>query len=145
MPETSSNSDSRASRYSDGNRIEILVVDDEARIREMLQLFLDSQGYQTHTAAGGEVALTLARRHKPALIIADLMMPGMTGIGLIRELKSDAELQDILILAMTGGSLQNADEAEAAGADGFIAKPFRTAAILEEIKFLLASKQPGQG
>ena len=65
----------------------ILIVDDEEKLRHILQLMLERQGFETAQAANGEEALQLIKRYNFGMIITDLKMPGMEGMGLLREVK----------------------------------------------------------
>ena len=79
----------------------VLVIDDEAEARDLLQRALESDGYQVRTAASGEEGLQLAREHAPAVITLDVMMPGMDGWEVLRQLKADAELQRIPVVMVS--------------------------------------------
>ncbi|MGK5093778.1 response regulator [Deltaproteobacteria bacterium TL4] len=79
----------------------ILVVDDEAQVREMLTLKLTREGYETICASNGEEAIQMFRDQPVDLIITDLLMPGKDGLELIMELRR--EFQDVNIIAISGG------------------------------------------
>ena len=68
-----------------GQGAKVLVVDDEANIRELLSVSLKFQGYEVETAAGGPEAIDRCRNFKPDVLILDVMMPGMDGFGLLRR------------------------------------------------------------
>ncbi len=72
----------------------VLVVDDELDIRVFMTTLLETSGFKPITAEDGEQGLEAARKHKPALVIMDIMMPKESGIYLYRELKKDLELKD---------------------------------------------------
>lgn len=72
----------------------VLVVDDELDIRVFMTTLLETSGYKPITAEDGQQGLVVARKHKPALIIMDIMMPKESGIYMYRELKNDPELKD---------------------------------------------------
>jgi len=72
----------------------VLVVDDELDIRVFLTTLLETSGYKPLTAEDGQQGLDAARKHKPALIIMDIMMPKESGIYMYRELRKDPELKD---------------------------------------------------
>ena len=115
----------------------VLIVEDEVRIRSMLQMLLTTQGYKVITADTADSGLELARQQQPDLVVTDITMPGKSGIDLIKAIRSDSSLAATRILAMTGGSLKAGAEADKAGADGFLAKPFRTATILSEVERII--------
>jgi len=72
----------------------VLVVDDELDIRVFMTTLLETSGYKPITAEDGQQGLEAARKHKPALVIMDIMMPRESGIYLYRELKKDPELKE---------------------------------------------------
>jgi CheY-like chemotaxis protein/anti-sigma regulatory factor (Ser/Thr protein kinase) len=79
----------------------ILVVDDDADSRELLRRTLESEGYAVVTASGGEEGIEAARRVSPSLITLDVMMPGMDGWAVLKELKADRELRRIPVMMVT--------------------------------------------
>ncbi len=110
----------------------ILIVDDNREIRAILEEYLREEGYDAQGAGDGKEAL---KKHGDApfdLIITDLNMPGMTGIELIKELTTDGNTTEFIII--TGyASLDTAIEAVKAGAFDYIVKPFR----IEELKVVI--------
>jgi DNA-binding NtrC family response regulator len=100
----------------------ILVVDDDASLRRVTQLQLEEAGYEVFTAADAAAGLAVMEASVPSLVIADMKMPGMSGIELLRELRSRyPETTVILITAF--GTVQTAVEAMRAGAYDYITKP----------------------
>jgi signal transduction histidine kinase/DNA-binding response OmpR family regulator len=81
----------------------ILVIDDDANARDLLLRTLQSDGHAVVTAESGAEGLDLARKIKPRLITLDVMMPGMDGWAVLKELKSDSELRDIPVIMVTIG------------------------------------------
>ncbi len=79
----------------------ILVIDDDPDSRELLQRTLEADGYTVATAEGGEEGLALARRVKPSLITLDVMMPGMDGWAVLKELKADRSLRNVPVMMVT--------------------------------------------
>jgi signal transduction histidine kinase/DNA-binding response OmpR family regulator len=79
----------------------ILVIDDDQNSRELLQRTLEADGHAVVTASGGEEGLDLARQLQPALITLDVMMPGLDGWAVLKELKSDPALQQIPVMMVT--------------------------------------------
>jgi len=111
----------------------ILIVDDEQKMRHILQLMLEQKGYKTDQAANGEEALALIRTYQYVIIITDLMMPVMDGMTLIREIKKiDPDYPVIVLTAF--GSIESAVEAVREGAIDFITKPFEEEKILLTIE-----------
>jgi two-component system NtrC family response regulator len=104
------------------NRASILVVDDDASLRRVTQMQLEEAGYEVLTAADAAAGLELMEAFVPSLVITDLKIPGMSGIELLRELRSRyPETTVILITAF--GTVQTAVEAMRAGAYDYITKP----------------------
>ena len=93
----------------------ILLVDDDPLINRMYQIKLSEDGYNVQIAANGEEALIKAKKHKPDLILLDLMMPKMNGIEALKELKKDETTKNIKIIILTNledkdGNLEKAKE-----------------------------------
>jgi len=102
----------------------VLVVDDYADAREMYAAWLQVSGYRVAQAGTVTEALQLAVREPPDAILMDLSMPGIDGLEATRRLKGDPRTRHVPILAITGHvESRVADEAAAAGCDGFIVKP----------------------
>lgn len=102
----------------------ILIVDDEARNRRLLEVFAQADGYATISAADGNAALALALSENPDLILLDLMMPGMDGFEVTRWLKANPVTSRLPIIIVT--ALQDVAAHRrmlASGADEFITKP----------------------
>lgn len=79
----------------------VLVVDDEMDIRVFMTTLLETSGFKPVVAEDGKQGLDLARKHKPSLVIMDVMMPKESGIYLYRELKKDPELKDIPVIMVS--------------------------------------------
>ncbi|AHM60151.1 response receiver CheY associated with MCPs of class 34H [Flammeovirgaceae bacterium 311] len=103
----------------------ILVVDDSETIREAVSFTLENAQYEVQKAVDGEDALQMLNTGQYQLIITDLHMPRLDGIGLIKAIRARAEHQFTPILFLTTESqTSRKDEARAAGATGWIVKPF---------------------
>jgi DNA-binding response OmpR family regulator len=102
----------------------VLVVDDEAVNRELLEAILTEAGYQVEQASSGEAALASATSRPPDLILLDLMMPGMSGFELCRRLKAHPSLEGVPVIVVTAlGQVQDKEVALTSGADDFVTKP----------------------
>ena len=111
------------------DKIEILVVDDDEVMRKLLAEVLTREGYQVALAHSGEDALQVLKSKKYPLILSDIRMIELSGIGVLREVKKAAPLS--VVILMTGfGSMEGALEAIQEGAFDYVSKPFK----LEEIK-----------
>ncbi len=123
----------------DGNRI--LIIDDDVSIRNGLEELFESTGYQVDTAEDGFMAGALVEQYRPAVIILDLIMPGLDGFSVCRHIKEQKHLKDIKIIVLTGyPSKENVQEVKRAGADIVISKPVDSEIILKEVQDLLGAK-----
>ena len=118
----------------------VLIVEDNATNARLASDMLHTAGYETRVAQEGSAGLELARALQPALVLTDLQMPGMDGMTLIRELKSDPLTASIPVVAVTAHVLpEHRDEALRAGCCAFITKPFRFRPFLAEIAHAIDS------
>ncbi len=113
----------------------ILVVDDQASVRQLLQEYLTEQGYRVLTAADGQNALYTARHDQPNLILLDIMMPKMDGYQFLRQFRQERQTPVIIITARE-------EETDAVlgldlGADDYVIKPFRMRELLARIRAVL--------
>jgi len=113
----------------------ILIVDDEEDILELLRFNINREGYETLLAESGEKCLSLARSHAPDLIILDLMLPGIDGLDVCKELKADDRTKSIPIIMLTAKT----SESDVViglelGADDYILKPFSPKVLIARIK-----------
>jgi GAF domain-containing protein/CheY-like chemotaxis protein len=113
----------------------ILVVDDEASIRELLNQNLHEAGYQVRIASNGREALEQVRREHPDLIILDVMMPEMNGFDVAAVLKNDPATMDIPILILS--IVQDRERGFRLGIDRYLTKPIDTDALFREVGSLL--------
>ena len=125
---------------STGKMHTILIVDDEERLRKALERSFRREGYQTRAAASGEEALALLQTEKVDLVIADLVMPGMDGMSLVRAIRgSDPGMKVIILTAY--GSAESMAEAKVLGVAHYLTKPFDLSHLKSRVKMLL--KAPG--
>ncbi|MBT9313277.1 response regulator [Leptothoe kymatousa] len=125
----------------DGGGANILVVDDNRDLRSYVASILQRQGHRISTAHNGAAGLEVARNIKPQLIITDLMMPQVSGLELIQQVRQDPELQGTPIILLTAkvGDETRLEGVEQ-GADAYISKPFKDREVLAEVRNLLALK-----
>ncbi|MBN2005146.1 MAG: response regulator [Anaerolineae bacterium] len=121
----------------------ILVVDDEANIRNLLQQELSEAGYQVIQAADGIEGLRIARSERPDLIIMDLMMPGISGFDAISALRSDELTAHIPVLILS--VLEDRERGYRLGADAYLTKPINAIEVLATVEKLLARAARGEG
>jgi two-component system chemotaxis response regulator CheY len=116
----------------------ILAVDDSVSMRQMVAFTLKSAGFDVAEAEDGQSALDLARKEKFNLVLADVNMPGMDGIELIRALRAEADYKYTPLLMLTTESgLDKKQEGKAAGATGWIVKPFNPDQLVATIRRVL--------
>ncbi|MBI4349227.1 MAG: response regulator [Elusimicrobia bacterium] len=122
--------------------VRVLVTDDDANIRALLQDVLESQGYQVDTACDGQEALDKINRQPPDLVLLDVEMPIMTGWEVVGKLKSDTLLQHLPVLLLT--SLSRAEDKIQGldlGADDYLTKPFNPGELLARVRSTLKRKR----
>jgi PAS domain S-box-containing protein len=112
----------------------LLVVDDNADLREYMSRILRAAGHDVRLAADGEAALEAARAEPPDLVLSDVMMPRLDGFGLLRELRADPQLRDtpVLMLSARAGEEARVDGIEH-GADDYLTKPFSSRELLARV------------
>ena len=118
----------------------ILLVDDEAPIRELVSEILRQHGYWVLVAKDGVEAISTAQREHPTLVILDFLMPGMDGLDVCRILKQGRTTSHVKVIMLTVmADCATRQRALVAGADGYLTKPFATKDLLEMIEGVLAS------
>jgi two-component system phosphate regulon response regulator PhoB len=116
----------------------ILIVDDEAAIREMIAIALELAGFQCLQAEDALAAHHLIVDERPSLILLDWMLPGLSGIELARRLKRDEATREIPVIMLTArGEEDNKIQGLDAGADDYITKPFSTRELISRIRAVL--------
>lgn len=119
----------------------ILIVDDNATNRDILETRLRAHGYELLQASDGEEALAAAKKHLPDLILLDVMMPKLDGIEVCRRLKGDAALPFMPIILVTSkADSKDIVEGLEAGADEYLTKPVDHAALVARVKSVLRIK-----
>ncbi len=113
----------------------VLVVDDEKKIRDLLTAYLRADGFEVAEASDGVEALARARKTEPDLVILDVMMPGMDGIEVLRELRKTS---DVFVMMLTA----RAEETDkliglSVGADDYLTKPFSPRELVARAKAIL--------
>lgn len=116
----------------------ILIVEDETDLLETVAFALEREGLEAIRSTNGEEALQLVRRHKPDLVLLDLMLPGLDGLEVCRRLRSSEETARIPVIMMTA----KAEESDAViglgiGADDYVRKPFGLKELIARVRSLL--------
>jgi OmpR family response regulator RpaB len=119
----------------ENHKEKILVVDDEASIRRILETRLSMIGYIVVTAADGEEALAAYKKELPNLIILDIMMPKLDGYGVCQEIRKDSDIPIIMLTAL--GDVADRITGLELGADDYVVKPFSPKELEARIKAIL--------
>jgi DNA-binding response OmpR family regulator len=125
----------------------ILIIEDDKSISKLLKYNLEKAGFETTAAGSGEAALEILARQQPLLIILDIMLPGMDGLEVCRQIRQDTALKNIPIVMLTAkGEEVDRIVGLELGADDYIVKPFSPREIILRIKAILrrlqAKEQP---
>jgi len=116
-------------------QITVLVVEDEAHIRRVLEYNLKLDGFQVYLAEDGATGLKLAREQNPDVILLDWLMTEMDGLRVLTELKNDSNTEHIPVFMLTAkGMLSDVTQAIDMGADDYITKPFNPMQLGKTIK-----------
>ena len=121
------------------NKINILVVDDDADILRLMSLRLSSAGYQVITANGGTEALSMISIQRPDLIISDLRMPDIDGLSLMKQVQGIHPTLPFILLT-AHGSIPEAVHATQQGAFSFLAKPFDSQVLLQQVSHAIKTQ-----
>jgi DNA-binding response OmpR family regulator len=113
----------------------VLVVDDEPMVREVVARYLERDGISVHEIGDGEEAMTWLSRHRPALVVLDVMLPGVDGLQILRTLR---EMGDVPVILLTA----RADEVDRVvglelGADDYVVKPFSPRELAVRVRNIL--------
>jgi type IV pilus assembly protein PilB len=121
----------------------VLVVEDSATIATVVKYFLELDGFDVLVADDGVKGLEMALRETPDIIVADVNMPGMDGVAMVKALRSDARTSDVRIMMLTSeSSVESETEALAAGADDYVLKPVEPRRLAARVKALRARTPP---
>ena len=120
----------------------ILIVDDDVNIAELISLYLTKECYDTHMVHDGEEALTAYEQYQPNLILLDLMLPGIDGYQVCRELRTKSNVPIIMLSAK--GEIFDKVLGLELGADDYIIKPFDSKELVARVKAVLRRYQPSK-
>ena len=116
----------------------VLIADDQANLRQLVRLTLETGHFEIFEAPDGDAALEVARREHPDLVFLDWTMPGLPGVEVCRALRDDPA-HDGMRIVMLSARTQNEgrEAARAVGADDYITKPFSPIQLLEKVRDVL--------
>ncbi len=122
----------------DNSKFSILLVDDEEDIVEFLSYNLKQEGYKVITAKNGRKAIEKAKKHRPTLILMDVMMPEMDGMSAVQEIRKINELRDTIIVFLTARAEDYSQiKGFESGADDYVTKPIKPKVLISRISALL--------
>ena len=125
------------------NLNKVLIVDDEKALRMGLSMCLSNVGFEPVEAANGKEALRMVVEHRPALVILDVMMDGLSGLEVCRILRNNPATRTIKVLFLSAkGQLKEQNEGMEAGCDYYMTKPFEYRELIKIIRKLLEDKHP---
>ena len=113
----------------------VMIVDDDKNICELLRLYFEKEGFKTAIANDGQTALDISKTEKPDLILLDIMMPGLDGWQVLREIRKYSEVP-IIMLSAKGETFDKVLGLEL-GADDYIVKPFDSKEVVARVKAVL--------
>jgi DNA-binding response OmpR family regulator len=117
----------------------VVVVDDDADIRDLVAMKLSNAGYAVTVETNGEAGLATAMSVRPDLVVLDWMMPGLSGIDVCRALRDDPRTSETAVLLLTARAQEeDIERGFAAGADDYLVKPFSVRELAERVDSLLA-------
>lgn len=123
---------------------DILVIEDNSANLELMSYLLRSFGHEVATAEDGDLGLAAARRRRPDVIVCDVQLPGMDGYAVVREVRADASLRAIPVIAVTAlAMVGDREKGLATGFDGYIPKPIDPEKFVVQIEHFLTVDQRG--
>jgi DNA-binding response OmpR family regulator len=123
--------------------LRVLIVDDERKNRQLIEVMLGEEGYQLSTATCGEDALTMIAAQPPDLILLDVMMPGMDGYQVAARVKAGQATKHIPVVILTAlGDRNSMAHGLGAGAVEYLTKPVNRAELCACVRGLLSAKPP---
>lgn len=121
----------------------VLVVEDSSTVASVVKYFLELEGFDVLQAENGLLGLEMALQEPPDVIVADVNMPSMGGVEMVKALRSDARTSQVRIIMLTSeSSVKTVKDALAAGADGYLLKPFEPRTLAARVKALRAQSRP---
>ncbi len=128
---------------SDGQKFHILIVDDNAQNMELLEVYLEEMpDVRTSSACDGLQALDVISADKPDLILLDIMMPKMSGFELCKQIKTNPNTRDIIIIMVTAlNETADIERATECGTDDYLTKPIDRKALIELVRSQIGARR----
>lgn len=119
----------------------VLIVEDQPDIRKLIRMTLEFGQFEIHEARDGEQGLSMARAVMPAVVLLDVMMPGvLDGYQVCQRIKEDPALRSIRVILLTArGQATDIGTGEAAGADAYLIKPFSPLELIERVELMASA------
>ena len=122
------------------SRLSVLVVDDDPDVRDLLETTLKVHGYEVRCVADGVSGLADYRARRPDLVLLDVVMPGLSGLQVLRRIRASEVHEQVPVVLLTARALPSEVAAGLeAGADAYITKPFGLQTLVDELARLLAA------
>ncbi|MGB0498171.1 MAG: response regulator transcription factor [Rubricella sp.] len=120
----------------------VLIVEDEANIADALAFILGRAGYDVQVESDGATAPDRIRALRPDLVVLDVMLPGLSGFDILRQMRADDALSAIPVMMLTAkGQERDRATAESIGANLFVTKPFSNAEVVDAVRTLLTESE----
>lgn len=118
----------------------VLLIEDEQNIIEAVSFILSRDGWEVKTHANGQNAIEAVRARQPDVVILDVMLPGKSGFDILKEIRADAALEGLPVLMLSArGQAKDLEQAERAGANRYMTKPFSNAEVLDAVRALVTT------
>jgi DNA-binding response OmpR family regulator len=122
----------------------VLLIEDEPHITEAVRFLLNRDGWLVETHAHGEDAVQVVSDTGPDLVILDMMLPGRSGLDILRDIRASDHTRDLPVLMLTArGQLRDRDMAEEAGVSRYMTKPFSNEEVMTAVRDLVAQASQG--
>lgn len=122
----------------------VVLIEDEQNIVEAIRFLLSREGWTVSTHQDGTDALEVIRAAKPDLVILDIMLPGRSGMEILRDLREEEDLKSLPVLMLTArGQAKDREMAEQAGVSRFMTKPFSNTEVVTAVRDLYAQASRG--
>ena len=116
----------------------VLLIEDEQNIIEAVSFILSRDGWEVKTHANGQNAMEAVRARQPDVVILDVMLPGKSGFDILKEIRADTALEGLPVLMLSArGQAKDLEQAERAGANRYMTKPFSNADVLDAVRALV--------